>query len=621
METVACDRSPSPKWLRKVALAPRCSDAIRLLTLLTELPPDRPDAAPPSQDDVSDLIMFLEAELPKIRDNCATALQPAVLATLTDDDYLYIMAYTAAEPYPLYNLVNAWVMCDRRSPTVAPIVGPFVKGLILALMKLDPVVAPGFRAVRVRSIPGLVRAFEQYETVLARGKPVNFWSFASFTSDPRILSDPTFSGGPNERAILYQCEKLVGVDIGAFSVAPRDEKEMLVIPPAMFQVVVCMQVPNTQKIVCTVRMIDNSAYEYAGVSSIERQKFTALVRPSASQSLGIRTDAIFIVDASNDPKNKSFVCSIGNCRGSGPNQFDYPHGVATLANGHVIAVDSYNHRLQVVNPLDGSFVRSIGKGRGCGSNQFFYPYGVSTLPNGHVVVSDASNHRLQVVNPVDGSFIRSIGNGEGSGSNQFFYPYGVTALPNGHVVVADTYNHRLQVVKTIDGSFVASIGDGQGSGPNQFTSPCGVTALPNGLVVVCDASNHRLQVVDPIDGSFIRSIGNGEGSGLNQFTAPSGVAALPNGLVLVCDTRNHRLQVVNPIDGSFVRSIGNGQGSGRNQFNSPSAVTTLPNGLVVVVDRCNSRLQLVNPVDDQLLCDRSATNDTIGRSASTLRTE
>ncbi len=284
VETATFDKSPPPKWLRKVPLAPSCGAAIKLLSSLTESPPDRPDAAPPSEDDVSDLILFIQAELPSIRRKCTAALNPAVRATLTDDDYLYIMAYTAAEPYPLYNLVNAWVMCDRRSPAAAPIVGPFVKGLILALLKLDPVVVPGFRAIRVRSIPGLVRAFEQWETVLARGQPVNFWSFASFTTDPRILSDPTFSGGPNERAIIYQSENLVGVDIGTFSVAPRDEKEVLAIPPAMFQVVVCMQVPNTQKIVCTVRMIDNGAYEYAGASAGERQKFTDLLLGCTLQS-------------------------------------------------------------------------------------------------------------------------------------------------------------------------------------------------------------------------------------------------------------------------------------------------------------------------------------------------
>jgi tetratricopeptide (TPR) repeat protein len=283
-ETEVFDKSPPPKWLRNVALAPSCGDAIKLLSSLTESPPDRPDAAPPSEHDVSDLVLFIRAELPRIRSKCAATLNPVVLATLTDDDYLYIMAYTAAKPYKLYNLVNAWVMTSRRSRAVEPIVGPFVKGLILALMKLDPVVVPGFRAIRVRSVPGLVRAFEQWETVLARGQPVNFWSFASFTTDPRILSDPAFCGGPSERAIIYQCEHLIGVDVGAFSVALRDEKEVLAIPPAMFQVVVCMQVPKTQKIVCTVRMIDNGAYEYTGASASERQRFADLVQRFMPQS-------------------------------------------------------------------------------------------------------------------------------------------------------------------------------------------------------------------------------------------------------------------------------------------------------------------------------------------------
>jgi streptogramin lyase len=245
------------------------------------------------------------------------------------------------------------------------------------------------------------------------------------------------------------------------------------------------------------------------------------------------------------------------------------------SNCHVVVADLGNHRLQVVNPIDGSFVRSIGNGPGNGPNQFRSPSGVTTLSNGHVVVVDRSNHRLQVVNPSDGSFVRSIGHGQGSGPNQFNFPIGVTTLPNGHVVVVDRNNHRLQVVNPIDGSFVRSIGNGPGSGPNQFNFPIGVTTLPNGHVVVGDYSNDRLQVVNPNDGSFLRSIGNGQGSGPNQFANPYGVATLPNGHVVVCDYGNHRLQVVNPNDGSFVRSIGNGQGSGPNQFNGPVAAVTL----------------------------------------------
>ncbi len=37
--------------------------------------------------------------------------------------------------------------------------------------------------------------------------------------------------------------------------------------------------------------------------------------------------------------------------------------------------------------------------------------------NCNVIVCDYSNHRLQVVNPIDGSFVRSIGNGQGNGPN------------------------------------------------------------------------------------------------------------------------------------------------------------------------------------------------------------
>jgi hypothetical protein len=291
---------------------------------------------------------------------------------------------------------------------------------------------------------------------------------------------------------------------------------------------------------------------------------------------------VVVVDNDNhrlqvvNPIDGSFVRSIGNGEGSGANQFSTPFGVTTLPNGHVLVGDTFNHRIQVVNPIDGTFVRSIGNGEGGGPNQFRYPTGVTTLPNGLVVVADTDNHRLQVVNPIDGLFVRSIGHGEGSGAKQFSHPRGVTALPNGYVVVVDRFNHRLQVVNPSDGSFVRTIGNGFGSGPNQFFYPTGVTSLPNGLLVVADRDNHRLQVVNSSDGSFVRSIGNGLGSGPNQLSHPRGLTALPNGHVVVVDQTNHRLQVVNPIDGSFVRSIGNGEGSGPDQFYNPTGITTLP---------------------------------------------
>ena len=95
---------------------------------------------------------------------------------------------------------------------------------------------------------------------------------------------------------------------------------------------------------------------------------------------------------------------------------------------------------------DGTHLRTIGS-EGEGAGQFQSPTGVAFDAAGHIVVVEQWNHRVQVLRYSDGAHVRTIGS-QGSGNGQFSYPYGGIAIDSdGRIVVADSDNHRVQVLE------------------------------------------------------------------------------------------------------------------------------------------------------------------------------
>ena len=112
-----------------------------------------------------------------------------------------------------------------------------------------------------------------------------------------------------------------------------------------------------------------------------------------------------------------------------------------------MVADGGNHRIQVLRYSDGQHLRTIGE-EGAGNGQLKRPLGVAlyTLDGaGHLVVVEHYNHRVQVLNYGDGSHVRTIGS-EGSGIGQLTHPSGVVIDGDGRMIVADTGNNRVQVL-------------------------------------------------------------------------------------------------------------------------------------------------------------------------------
>ena len=230
------------------------------------------------------------------------------------------------------------------------------------------------------------------------------------------------------------------------------------------------------------------------------------------------------------------VKSLGGKGGSGNVKFSSPHSVAITPDKFILVSD--NDRIQKIS-MDGYRKASVGK-EGSRPLQFKNPDGIAISPiTGQVCIADTYNHRIQVLNP-DLTFSHSFGS-KGSANGQFQYPYDIAIDSQGLVYVADEGNHRIQKFSP-DGKFVGQFGT-LGSGPGQLSCPYGITidTAATGLVYVSEHGNDCISVFTS-DGVFVSRFGS-RGSNIDQFIAPFGLTFNKDGFLYVCDHMNNRLVV------------------------------------------------------------------------------
>ena len=127
-------------------------------------------------------------------------------------------------------------------------------------------------------------------------------------------------------------------------------------------------------------------------------------------------------------------------RGTNPDQFKYPKGLAIDLSGDIFVVDSENPCIRVWSS-DGVFKNSFGN-IGSGDNDFGYPWGI-TIHQEKVYVSDIEKHKVFVYK-TNGKYITSFGK-EGVSINCLKEPRGLYATEEGDIYVADSENNRVQV--------------------------------------------------------------------------------------------------------------------------------------------------------------------------------
>jgi hypothetical protein len=168
----------------------------------------------------------------------------------------------------------------------------------------------------------------------------------------------------------------------------------------------------------------------------------------------------------------SFIKSFGASKQSTENgEFDTPLGLC-CHDDMLFVADWGNHRVQVLNRLDGSFLFAI-------TAQHIRPTHVC-YHDECIYFSDATSQSVGVSRLSDGAFLRTIGAG------RFKNPTGL-CCHDGLLYVSDTCNKCIKVMRCSDGSFVKEFGRELGISP---VSIC----YHEGLIYVADSKGHCLHI-------------------------------------------------------------------------------------------------------------------------------
>ena len=177
--------------------------------------------------------------------------------------------------------------------------------------------------------------------------------------------------------------------------------------------------------------------------------------------------------------------------GSDKTHFNLPTDVAVLPDGSFYVSDGYRNTRVVKCDAAGQYVFEWGT-KGSGPGQFNLPHGIAVDVSGRVLVCDRSNARLQVFD-MAGKYLTEW-KGPAIGR-----PYGVSIGVDGHIFVVDggdqskTLLNRSKVVElNAEGVIVDSFGS-WGKDPGQFQLGHDIAVAHDGSVFVAEAQGKRVQ--------------------------------------------------------------------------------------------------------------------------------
>ena len=202
------------------------------------------------------------------------------------------------------------------------------------------------------------------------------------------------------------------------------------------------------------------------------------------------SDNVYVVDKNNNRIQKfdldgNFISVINSAEGSNLNEsLYYPEDMAREPNtGQIYVADTGNNRIIKFSPY-GNFILEWGQ-NGTGPGQFNHPHGIGVDSSGDVFVNDLNSPRIQKFNN-QGKFVKEWGS-RGTGSGEFLPPLEhlfVDSLDNVWQVDGQ-HNPRIQKFEN-GGGFITSVG----SGPCIIEEEVKVDPEQMSEVLPCDGRLH-----------------------------------------------------------------------------------------------------------------------------------
>lgn len=177
--------------------------------------------------------------------------------------------------------------------------------------------------------------------------------------------------------------------------------------------------------------------------------------------------------------------------GNDATHFNRPTDVEVAANGSVFVSDGYrNTRVMEFSP-NGTFVSQWGA-KGTGPGEFNVPHGLAMDIDDRIYVADRENDRVQVFDSA-GQFLAQWKGGA------IGRPYGIAIAPNGTVLIADGGEQPdsppdrsgVDVLK-LDGTMIERFGR-WGNYDGQFLMAHDIAVAQDGAVYVGDITGGRVQ--------------------------------------------------------------------------------------------------------------------------------
>ena len=218
--------------------------------------------------------------------------------------------------------------------------------------------------------------------------------------------------------------------------------------------------------------------------------------------------------------------NIRTISGKGKQKFNRPRGVTIMDSNYLLVTDDDGLKQCT---QEGKHFIPIGK-QGAGPLEFSFPCGVAVNRDGKIYVCDTFNCRIQILNP-DLSFHQYLGN-DHNPPGRLNQPYDIAFNSSGRIFIADYGDDSIKMFSPT-GEFIGQITTKANEEP--IKNPVSVHVNANNHVFVGEEKTSGLSIYDS-SGRYLTMI-------QAKLTGAYGLATDSQGCVYVSDRSNRRIQI------------------------------------------------------------------------------